>query len=157
MNYKSWRLIGVLAIIGAVISLAIFAGMSGGESYIRKNFKSVGTNTYRCEGDPKAVADQIAKNVRPKARATDSQTGEHFMRYSDKIVRVSGRGYQVRNSDGIRQALPLRWVHLPWRVQPLIATWLVQWLLGLWGRGEVILLSDAAIAFPSHTLSLSTC
>lgn len=93
MNYKSWRLIGVLAIIGAVISLAIFAGMSEGpESYIRKNFKSVGTNTYRCEGDPKAVADQIAKNVRPKARATDSQTGEHFMRYSDKIVRVSGRG-----------------------------------------------------------------
>ncbi|MCX2163462.1 MULTISPECIES: DUF4247 domain-containing protein [Corynebacterium] len=93
MSYKAWRVVGILAIIGAVIAFVLFLGAAKNpQNYIRDNYQSAGSNTYRCTGDAKKTADQIAAATNPKARATDSATGEHYLRYSNKIVRVSQQG-----------------------------------------------------------------
>ena len=93
MDYKAWRTLGVFAIIGALISFAVFVGMSRTPNhYVRNHYKSVGNGVYQCEGDPKEVADRIADKTSPKAQAADPKTGEQFLRYHDKIVRVSNRG-----------------------------------------------------------------
>ncbi|WP_295646443.1 DUF4247 domain-containing protein [uncultured Corynebacterium sp.] len=93
MEPKRWRILGVLSIIAAVICFGIFVMiLQSPRNFIPENYQSVGNNVYRCEGRPADVADRIAEATNPKAQAEDPKTGEHFLRYRDRIVRVTNHG-----------------------------------------------------------------
>ena len=94
---KMLILAGVLA-VASVICLAI--GISTArtvQSYVKDHYQNVGNNTYRCDGSPSDVADDLAEAHAPQARATDS--GNYYLRYSDSIVIVgpgSGQSCAIR-------------------------------------------------------------
>lgn len=90
---KMLILAGVLA-VASVICLAI--GISTARtiaSYVKDHYQNVGYNTYRCNGSPSAVADDLARAHRPQARATDR--GNYYLRYNDSIAIVGAGSGQT--------------------------------------------------------------
>lgn len=93
-----------LAIAGAVLLLLGMSQLANARSYIAKNYQHYSTSAdgdrYTCDGAPSAVADTLAAEQEPEARASDR--GIEYLRYDDYIVAVgadSPRPCSIRVED----------------------------------------------------------
>jgi Domain of unknown function (DUF4247) len=94
---KMLILAGVLAIASVICLVFGITTARTVQSYIEDHYQNVGNNTYRCDGSPSDVADDLAEAHTPQARATDDDN--YYLRYSDSIVIVgpgSGHGCSLR-------------------------------------------------------------
>lgn len=97
-------LAAVLAIAGVVLLLLGISRLADVRSYIAKNYQHYSSSAdgerYTCDGPPATVADTLAAEQRPEARASDR--GIEYLRYDDYIVTVgadSPRPCSIRVED----------------------------------------------------------
>lgn len=93
-----------LAVGGVLFLIFGISQMSNVRSYVAKNYSQYSSDTrgtrYACDGSPKTVADKLAAQKRPDARASDR--GIEYLRYDDYIITVgadSPRPCSIRVED----------------------------------------------------------
>ncbi|POM25013.1 hypothetical protein BTM25_36540 [Actinomadura rubteroloni] len=83
----------------AVTLIALLAGGSSAQSFIKSHYSRIGVGTYRSPYPPAVVARQIVKKKKPYDRAYDPSG--IFLRYRSEVVGIlpDGRGSRITVED----------------------------------------------------------